>query len=96
MRTTTEECRKLGEIIAGKVNLSTGPAAVYLPLKGVSLIDTEGQPFCGKEEDEALFDAIRAKLDSNRAELIEMDTDINDEQFALAMANKLIAMLENR
>lgn len=96
MRTTTEECRKLGEILASKVNMSTGPAAVYLPLKGVSLIDTEGQPFYGKEEDEALFSAIRTRLDSGKAELIEMETDINDEQFALAMAAKLITMLKKR
>ncbi|MPM81044.1 hypothetical protein SDC9_128096 [bioreactor metagenome] len=76
--------------------MATGPTAVYLPLRGVSLIDTEGQPFYGQQEDEALFNAIRTKLDSRKAELVEMETDINDEQFALAMANKLITMLKNR
>lgn len=95
MRTTVDECKQLGEIIAAKVNMSQGPAAVFLPLKGVSLIDTEGQPFYGKQEDAALFGAIRAKLDVDKVELVEMNTDINDEQFALAAAKKLISFLES-
>jgi len=35
MRTTPEECRRIGEIIAGKLNLSTGPVTVLLPLKEI-------------------------------------------------------------
>ena len=43
MRTNVEESRRLGEILAEKLNLSTGPVTVLLPLRGLSLIDTEGQ-----------------------------------------------------
>lgn len=96
MRTNTNECRQLGEIIAEKINKAKGAAAVYLPLKGVSLIDIKGQPFYGPQEDAELFNAIRAKIDRNRVELVEMDTHINDEQFAVAMAKKLITMLKKK
>jgi uncharacterized protein (UPF0261 family) len=96
MRTTPEECRRLGEIIAAKLNAAQGPVALFLPLKGVSLIDTAGKPFFAPAADAALFGALRANIDRAKIELIELDTDINDEQFALAMAKKLQAFLEKR
>ncbi|MDT8899856.1 Tm-1-like ATP-binding domain-containing protein [Anaeroselena agilis] len=94
MRTTAEECRKLGEIIAAKLNAAQGPVALFLPLKGVSLIDTAGKPFFDPEADAALFDALRTNIDRAKVELIEMDNDINDDEFALAMAAKLQSYLE--
>ncbi|ACB84467.1 Tm-1-like ATP-binding domain-containing protein [Natranaerobius thermophilus] len=95
MRTTSEENKQLGEIVAKKLNASTGPAALFLPLKGVSMIDVEGQPFHGPEEDQTLFDAIRSNLDQDKVELIEKNTDINDDDFAVAMAEKLIEMMND-
>lgn len=94
MRTNVEENRQLGQIIASKLNRSTGPCALFLPLKGVSLIDNEGQPFYGPEEDAALFDALRTNLDRERVELVEMEHNVNDEAFALAMAKKLIELMK--
>lgn len=94
MRTTADECRQLGKIIAAKLNVTTGPVAVFLPLRGVSLIDTEGKPFYGPAEDEALFNAIRAELNRDKIELVEINTDINDESFAVAMADKLMNMMQ--
>jgi uncharacterized protein (UPF0261 family) len=94
MRTTVDENRALGQIIADKLNMTTGPTALFLPLKGVSMIDVEGMPFYGPEEDRALFDTLRKQINQDKIELIEMDTDINDNAFALAMAKKLIDMLQ--
>lgn len=93
MRTTVEENIELGKIMAAKLNASTGPVVLFLPLKGVSLIDREGQPFYGPEEDKALFDTLRQNINPEKVELIEIDTDINDPAFARAMTDKLIAML---
>ena len=94
MRTTVDENAKLGAKLAEKVNQSVGPCAVLLPLKGVSMIDAEGQPFYGPDEDAALFEAIRAGIDPERAELIEMDNNINDEAFAEAAVAKLLELME--
>ena len=96
MRTTAGECRQLGEILADKINSTAGTAAVFLPLKGVSLIDAAGKPFYGPEEDKALFTAIRSRLNRDKIELVEMNTDINDEHFAVAMADKLIQLMESK
>jgi hypothetical protein len=45
MRTTPEECAELGRRIARKLNAARGPVALFIPLKGVSLIAREGQVF---------------------------------------------------
>ncbi len=96
MRTTPEECAQLGQIIATKLNATTGPTALFIPLKGVSAIDVEGMPFYDPDADTALFDAIRANLDSSKVELVELDVAINDPAFADAMADRLLEMLAAR
>ena len=96
MRTTVEENRKLAEIIAEKLNKAKGKTTLFLPLKGVSMIDVEGQPFYGPREDEMLFKTLREKIDENRVEIMEKDTDINDKEFAIMMAKKLINLIENQ
>lgn len=96
MRTTPQECAQLGEIIAAKLNRSTGPVALFVPLRGVSAIDVEGTPFFDPEADAALFEAIRAHLDRSVVDLVELDLAINDPVFADAMADRLLAMLGAR
>lgn len=93
MRTTVEENVQLGKKLAEKLNMSMGKAALFLPLKGVSMIDAEGQPFYGPEEDKALFDTLRKELNPDVVEIIEMDNGINDREFAEAAAQKLIDFL---
>ncbi len=88
MRTTAEECAELGRIMARKLNGARGPLTVFIPLKGVSLIDTEGQPFRDANADAALFEALRAAL-YHTVDVRAIDTDINDPAFAVAMADVL-------
>jgi uncharacterized protein (UPF0261 family) len=89
MRTTPAESAELGRRIARKLNGATGPTALFIPLRGVSLYATEGQVFHDPAADEALFEALRENVDRTRVELHELDTDINDAQFALALAHRL-------
>jgi uncharacterized protein (UPF0261 family) len=96
MRTTRDECAELGRRIAAKLAQATGPVSLFVPLKGVSMIDAEGQPFHDPEADAALFDALREGLDGSQVELIELDNNINDEEFAIAMADKLDEYLGGR
>ncbi len=93
MRTTPDECRRLGEIIAGKLNAATGPTSLFIPLRGVSMIDAEGMPFHDPVADAALFDALRANLDRARVDLVELDLHVNDAAFADALADRLLGML---
>lgn len=95
MRTSVEENKAIASKIAEKLNMASGNTALMLPLKGVSMIDVEGQPFYGKEEDEALFNVLRDKINKETVDFIEIDASINDDEFALAAAKKLIEMIEN-
>ena len=92
MRTTPEECAELGRRIARKLSAAKGPTALFVPLRGVSMIATEGGPFHDPAADEALFSALRESLGES-VELHELDLDVNDPAFAEAMANRLDEML---
>jgi uncharacterized protein (UPF0261 family) len=94
MRTTPDECRRIGRIIAEKLNAAEGPTVLFVPLRGVSAIATEGQVFYDPEADAALFETIRELVDTSKVEVHEVDADVNDTAFALAMANRLHELIE--
>ncbi len=94
MRTTVEENRKLGEEISRKAAAATGPTTIVFPLRGVSAIDREGQPFDDPSARAALLTAIRDR--HGAVELIELDHHINDPEFAEAAAHKLIELLKQQ
>lgn len=93
MRTTADELKSIGHEIASRLADATGKTTLILPLKGVSMIDVEGQPFYDAEADKALFDTLRTELEGSNVEIVELDTDINDKEFAVAAAKKLISLL---
>ena len=93
MRTTADELKSIGHEIASRLTDATGKTTLMLPLKGVSMIDVEGQPFYDAEADKALFDTLRTELAGSDVEIVELDTDINDKEFAIAAAKKLISLL---
>ncbi|QVQ54533.1 Tm-1-like ATP-binding domain-containing protein [Spiractinospora alimapuensis] len=92
MRTTPEECAELGRRLAERLNAATGPTALYLPLRGVSALSVADAPFHDPAADAALFAALRRDIDADRVELVAIDTDINDPDFAAAMTDRLIAL----
>lgn len=91
MRTNAEENVKMGRIFAEKANAAKGPVAFLLPMRGVSILDGDGQPFCDRVADKACFDAIRANVREG-IPVIEVDANINDALFS-AKAIELILEL---
>ena len=80
---TPEELVKLGEYVAEHVNQAPGPKAVGLPLGGLDNYFKEGSQWHDVDVT-PLFDSIRKTLDPG-VELIEMQNNINDEDFADAI-----------
>jgi len=87
MRTTPDECAELGRRIGRKLSAANGPTALFVPLRGVSAIDVEGQPFHDPAADAALLAGLRETLDG--VDTRELDTDVNDPAFAVAAADRL-------
>ena len=106
MRTDVEENRILGKTIAEKVNRSTGPAAIVIPLKGFSALDRSGGAkmttiegsVSGEWHDEtanlALIESIKNHLDFSKVKLMEVDTHINDPEFAEIAVDLLASMMK--
>jgi uncharacterized protein (UPF0261 family) len=92
MRTTPEENRELGAILARKLNLSTGPVTVVLPLRGGSVISAPGQPFHDPAADQALYAALKGNLRRD-IPVIELDCLINDPPFAETCVRLLLESL---
>jgi len=97
MRTTPQENAELGRILAEKANASKGPVQVFLPLRGVSILDSvtdEGpQQFWWPEADQALFDGIKRHIRKD-IPVHELDVNVNDPQFASATAGALLEMVK--
>jgi len=86
MRTTAEECAKMGRWIGGRLNEMEGPVRFFLPEGGVSALDAPGQPFDDPKARHALFTALEDTVrPTAQRQLIRRPENINDPAFAAAV-----------
>jgi len=86
MRTTPDECGRIGRFIAEKLNRMEGPVRFLIPEGGVSLIDAAGKPFWDPAADRALFDAIASGFRAGpRRKMVRLPHNINDQAFCDAL-----------
>ena len=93
LRTNVEENTRMGEMLAAAANAASAPVTVILPLKGVSMLDSEGGEFWDPAADQACFDAIKRNLRPG-IPVIEMNVNINDQEFSDKVALTMLGMLE--
>jgi uncharacterized protein (UPF0261 family) len=93
MRTNVEENRRMGQVFAEKANAAKGPVAFLIPLKGVSILDGDGQPFCDREADRAMFAALKENLRPG-IQVVEMDANINDPAFAEKAVEMMLSLIK--
>ncbi len=92
MRTNADENRRMGEIFAEKANASSSPIAILIPLKGVSILDGDGEMFCDRGADQAMFDALKSNLRDD-IPVVEIDCNINDEAFSAKAVEMMLALI---
>ncbi len=86
MRTTPEECARIGRFLADKLNRMEGPVRLLIPDGGVSLIDAPGKPFWDPAADKALFDAIVSGVRATSSKQIRrLPYNVNDPEFVDAL-----------
>jgi len=95
LKATPEELVWLGEYIAEHINENPGPKEIYLPTLGLDRYMAEGGPWYGPEYLSPLFDAIKTNVNQD-IPITEMKNNINDEEFAVAVANKFLELWEKR
>jgi uncharacterized protein (UPF0261 family) len=94
MRTTAEENAALGQRMSEVLGRATAPLVLLIPRRGVSALDTPGQPFHDPGANAALFDALTRGLNGHPWVLVVVrDEHINDPPFADAAASELLALL---
>jgi uncharacterized protein (UPF0261 family)/ABC-type branched-subunit amino acid transport system ATPase component len=86
MRTTPEECVRIGQFLVEKLNRMGGPVRLLLPEHGLSAIDREGQPFWDPQADRALLETLEAGFQAGpRRRLDRLALHLNDPAFAQAL-----------
>ncbi|TDH38383.1 UPF0261 family protein [Pseudohoeflea suaedae] len=94
MRTTAEECARIGAWIGERLSAATGPVRFLIPEKGVSALDVEGGVFFDPEADAALFQAIEESFEATADRRIErLPFHINDPAFATAAADAFLSII---
>ncbi len=91
MRTTPEDCAKVGQFIADRLNRMQGKVRFLIPEGGVSALDAPGQAFHDPVADRALFDAITGGVRQNATrKVVRLPLHINDPAFAAALADNFL------
>jgi uncharacterized protein (UPF0261 family) len=86
MRTMVDENQEIARWIANKLNAMHGDVRFLIPELGVSMLDTEGQPFFDPLADAALFDTLEEELvQTDKRRLIRVPANINDQAFVDAV-----------
>ncbi len=97
MRTTPEECARIGAWIGERLNRMDGPVRFLLPEGGVSALDAPGQPFHDREADAALFAALEATVRQTSLRRLErLPYHINDPAFAAALVAAFQGLAQTR
>jgi uncharacterized protein (UPF0261 family) len=95
MRTTVDDNQVIGERIALRLNASIGSVKVLLPLRGLSILGEQGQPFSDQQADGMLFETLKDKLKPG-IEIFEMDMTINDSAFADKAVQVLLDLIKTK
>jgi uncharacterized protein (UPF0261 family) len=88
MRTTAEECARIGRFLVDKLNRMQGPVRFLIPQGGVSMLDAPGKPFWDPAADKALFDVLTAGFRAGAdRRLVVLPHNINDQAFIEALVD---------
>jgi len=90
-RLNGEELQMCAKLYAEKLNKTKGPVKFFIPLKGWSAIDGEGTILYDPGEDHIFIDELRKHLKSE-VELVEVDNNLEDFEFAQALVESFDKM----
>ena len=95
VRATAEEMVHVAGIMVDRLNRATGPVAVAIPLRGLSMHNIRGQVFFDPQADAACRHVLGDKLRSD-IPCHQIDAHINDPAFARACVHVLLETMASR
>jgi len=95
VRTIAPEMAQLGRVFAERLNQATGPVQVMVPTQGLSIPNVPGGPFWDPDADAAFLTELRNHLRPD-IPLSTLDVHINSTEFALAVADRFLALLSRK
>jgi uncharacterized protein (UPF0261 family) len=81
LRMSPHEMAEVAGVFAEKINRSSGPVKIVIPLKGWSSVDYPGNPTYDPDEDRLFIDALKGKL-KEEVGILEVDANMEDPAFA--------------
>jgi uncharacterized protein (UPF0261 family) len=91
LRMSPKELKDVAALFAWKLNQALGPVKVLIPLRGWSSVDSPGHPTYDPEED-GLFTAELGRTLRKDIDLLEIDANMEDPEFAEAVLRVAVKM----
>ena len=89
VRTSAEECARIGEETARRLNGARAPYLFLIPLRGFSSLDIEGRPLHDPAADAAFVASLRSGLSEPRR-LREVDANLYSPEFGGACSSAFL------
>ncbi len=84
LRISADELKQVADVFAEKLNRSSGPVRMVIPLDGWSSVDIPGNPTHNPDEDRIFIETLRGKLNPE-IQIIEVQANMEDAAFARAV-----------
>lgn len=96
VRTNKEEARRIGDFVAEKLRgcVRKEVVEVVMPTGGLSALSKAGGVYGDREADRCLFEAVEEGLKGTGVEVTRDERDVNDENFARDVAERLVRLIE--
>jgi uncharacterized protein (UPF0261 family) len=94
VRASCEEMKKVGKIMASKLNQARGPTIVMIPLRGFSYPNRKGESLYDEEGNQAFILSLKENIAG--IQVIEIDAHINDSEFAISAAQAMEKLLSQQ
>jgi uncharacterized protein (UPF0261 family) len=91
VRSSADELRQAADVIAERLNRSTGPFTFLVPLRGWSSIDREGRPIYDPAADAAFVARLRERLTRKDA-IKEVDLHLYTPEFARIAVDEFVRL----
>ena len=95
LRMSPRELKEVAALFAQKLNQARGPVAVLVPLRGWSSVDSPGNPTYDPGED-LLFTAELKKTVKKDVQVLEVDANMEDPEFAKAVLRVAVEMFSEK